>query len=373
VLPAEVVQAYARARELCRQVGETPQLFEVLMGLCVFYQGRAELKTARELAERLLRLAQHAQNPVLLLWAHNTLGYVVHLMGELVLARSHLEQSLALYDPQQHRAYGFVFDPGVDGLCRLAQSLQILGYPAQALKKSQEALALARELAQPFSLAAALREAASVHRMRGEQQLAQALQEEGIALCREQGFAQELAQGMVLHGRDLVRQGQGEAGIAQIRQGLAALRATGTEAELPWLLSMLATACGSTGRAEEGLSLVAEALAIVRRTGKRLDEAGLYRLKGELLLKSRSRSLACEVQSLESEVEGCFRQALDVARHQEAKSFELRAAMSLSRLWQRQGKRAEARQPLAEVYGWFREGFDTADLQEARALLEALS
>jgi predicted ATPase len=178
---------------------------------------------------------------------------------------------------------------------------------------------------------------------------------------------------MVLHGRDLVRQGQGEAGIAQIRQGLAALRATGTEAELPWLLSMLATACGSTGRAEEGLSLVAEALAIVRRTGKRLDEAGLYRLKGELLLKSRSRSLACEVQSLESEVEGCFRQALDVARHQEAKSFELRAAMSLSRLWQRQGKRAEARQPLAEVYGWFTEGFDTADLQEARALLEALS
>jgi ATP/maltotriose-dependent transcriptional regulator MalT len=180
-----------------------------------------------------------------------------------------------------------VFDPGVDGLCMLAQVLQMLGYPDQALRKSQEALALARELAHPFSLAAALREAANVHRWRGEQQLALALQEEGIALCREQGFAQELAQGTVLHGRDLVRQGQGEAGIAQMRQ-LAALRATGTEAELPWLLSMLAAACGNVGRAEEGLSLVAEALAIVHRTGKRLDDAGLYRLKGELLLKSRS-------------------------------------------------------------------------------------
>jgi predicted ATPase len=255
----------------------------------------------------------------------------------------------------------------------LAQVLQMLGYPDQALKRSQEALALARELAHPFSLAAALREAASVHRWRGEQQLAQALQEEGIALCREQGFAQELAQGTVLHGRDLVRQGQGEAGIAQMRQGLAALRATGTEAELPWLLSMLAAACGNVGRAEEGLSLVAEALAIVHRTGKRLDDSGLYRLKGELLLKSRSQSLASGVQSLESEVEGCFRQALEIARHQQAKSFELRAAMSLCRLWQQQGKHAEARQLLAEIYGWFTEGFDTTDLREARALLASLS
>jgi class 3 adenylate cyclase/predicted ATPase len=369
----EVVQAYARALELCRQVGATPQLFEVLMGLCIFYQGRAEFETARELADELLRLAQSMGDPTLLVWAHNTMGYIVHLVGELRLAQSHLEQSLALYDPQQHRAYGFVFDPGVDGLCMLAQVLQMLGYPDQARKRSQEALALARELAHPFSLTAALREAATVHRWRGEQQLAQALQEEGVTLCREQGFSQELAQGMVLHGRDLVRQGQGEAGIAQMRQGLAALRATGTETELPWLLSMLAAACGNSGRAEEGLRLVDEALAMVHRTGKRLDEAGLYRLKGELLLKSRSESLAPGGQSLESEIEGCFRQALEVARHQQAKSFELRAAMSLSRLWQQQGKRHEAYELLAPIYGWFTEGFDTADLQEAKALLEALA
>jgi tetratricopeptide (TPR) repeat protein len=369
----EVVQAYARARELCRQVGATPQLFEVLMGLCIFYQGRAEFETARELAEQLLRLAQSVQDPALLLWAHNNMGYLVHLMGEFVLARSHLEQSLTFYDPQQHRSYGFVFDPGVDGLCMSAQVLLTLGYPDQARKKSQEALTLARDLAHPFSLTAALRSAASLHRLRGEQQIAQALQEECIALCREQGFAQELALGTVLHGRDLAKQGHGEAGIAQMRQGLAALRATGTETELPWLLSMLAAACGNIGRAEEGLLLVDESLAMVHRTGKRLDESGLYRLKGELLLKSRGHSLASAGRSLESEVEDCFQQALEVARHQQAKSFELRAALSLSQLWRQQGKRADARQLLAEIYGWFTEGFDTADLREARALLEALS
>jgi predicted ATPase len=353
--------------------GGEPQLFEVLMGLCVFYQGRAEFETARELAEQLLRLAKNVQDPALLIWAHNALGYVVHLMGELVLARAHLEQTLTFYDPQQHRSYGFVFDPGVDGLCMLAQVLQMLGYPGQALKRSQEALALARKLAHPFSLVAALRDAASVRRRRGEPRLAQTLQEEGIALCREQGFAQELALAMVLHGRDLVKQGHGEAGIAQMRQGLAALRATGTETELPWVLSMLAAAYGNVGRAEEGVSLVDEALAMVHRMGKRLDESGLYRLRGELLLKSRGLSLASAGRSLESEVEDCFQQALEVARHQQAKSLELRAAMSLSRLWQQQGKRDDARQLLAEIYGWFTEGFDTADLQEARALLGALA
>jgi predicted ATPase len=158
-----------------------------------------------------------------------------------------------------------------------------------------------------------------------------------------------------------------------MRQGLAALRSTGTEAELPWLLSMLAAACGNVGRAAEGLNLIDEALALVHRTGKRLDEAGVCRVKGELLLKTRGRSPAPAGRGLESEAEACFRQALDVARRQQAKSLELRAAMSLARLWQQQGKRAEARQLLKDIYGWFTEGFDTADLQEARALLEALS
>jgi predicted ATPase len=297
----------------------------------------------------------------------------VHLMGEFVLARAHFEQSLALYDPQQHRAYGFVFDPGVDGLCMLAQVLQILGYPDQALRRSQEGLTLARELAHPFSLVGALREAASVHRRRGELQVAQALQEEGLALAREQGFAQEAALGTILHARGLAGQERGEARIAQMRQGLAALQGTWATVKRPWLLSMLAAAYRDAGRAEEGLGLITEALAIVQRTGKRLEESELYRLKGDLLLQGTGHTLPSGGHRHVSEAEACFRQALEVARRLQAKSFELRAAIGLSRLWRRQGRRDEAHDLLAPIYGWFTEGFDTADLQEAKTLLAALS
>jgi predicted ATPase len=163
----------------------------------------------------------------------------------------------------------------------------------------------------------------------------------------------------------LVEQGRGEAGIAQMRDGLAAFRATGGEVRLPYYLALLAEICGQTGHAAEGLTLLAEALAQAHKTGESWTEAELHRLKGELLL-----SLSTDNQA---EVEGCLHQALAVARCQQAKSLELRAAVSLSRLWQQQGKRAEARELLASIYGWFTEGFDTADLQEAKALLEALT
>ncbi len=369
----EVVQAYARAQELCREVGEGSQLSEALRGLCTFYQERGELPTARDLAEQLLRLAQRGQDPALLLWAHNTLGYTVHLMGEFPLARAHLEQSLALYDPQKHRAYGFVFDPGVDSLCTLAHVLQLLGYPDQALTRSQEALNLARELAHPFSLSVALRAAASIHRRRGELPAAQALQAEGLALCREQGFAQEAAQGMLLHGWDVVMQRRAAEGITQMRQGLDAVRGTGAESDRLWMLSLLAAACRHAGQVDEGLNVVAEALTLVHHIGKHLDASGLYRLKGDLLLQGSGHALPSGGQRRESEAEACFRQALEIARRQEAKSLELRAAMSLSHLWQQQGKRAEARELLAPIYSWFTEGFDTADLQEAKVRLEELA
>jgi predicted ATPase len=294
-------------------------------------------------------------------------------MGEFPLARAHLEHSLALYDPQQHRAYGFVFDPGVDSLCTLARVLQLLGYPDQALRRSQEALTLARELAHPFSLSVALRAAASVHHRRGELPVAQALHAEGLALCREQGFAQETAQGMLLHGWGLVAQGRQAEGIAQMRQGLDAVRVTGAESDRLWMLSLLAAACRHTGQVEEGLGLVAEALAMVHHMGKHVDASGLYRLKGDLLLQGSGHTLPSGGPGHASEAEACFRQAFEVARRQHAKALELRAAMSLSRLWQRQGKRAEAYDLLAPIYSWFTEGFDTTDLQEAKALLEELA
>jgi predicted ATPase len=371
----EVAHAYAQARELCRQVGDTPQLCQVLVGLCIFYQERAELRTAHELAQQLLSLAQRLHDPIGLLWAHNALGYTLRLMGEFVQARTHLEQSLALYDRHTPPTYyGVVFNPGVDSLCGLSETLYVLGYPDQALQRAQEALDLARALSHPFSLAEALSIAARMHRRHGKQHAAQALEDASMALCREQGFAHGLAQGTVLHGWELAKQGQAEAGIAQMRRGLEALRATGAEVERPWLLTSLALVYGSVGQPDRGLALIAEALDTVDKTGKRIDEAGLYRRRGELLLsqeglEDRTTGARREVAAA---AEACFHQALTIARRQQAKTLELRAAMSLARLWQRQGKQAEARELLAPVYGWFTEGFDTADLQEAKALLEAL-
>jgi predicted ATPase len=367
----EVKRIHARARELCRQIGETPQLFPVLGGLCAFYKERAELQTAQELAEQLLRLAQNVRDSGLLLWAHLALGNNLVLQGEVVAARAHLEQGIALYDPDKHNSRGYVLDPGVSGLHVLAQVLLVLGYPDQALKRSHEALALARKLAHPFSLARTLTSTAGVHLMRGEYQAAQELNEAGIALASEQGFPDWMAWGTFWRGWALAEQGQGEEGITQMRCGITAYRAIGVELGEPFRLTQLARAYGNVGQVREGFALLAEALALVDKTGERIAESWLYQLKGELLLKQvKGQGPESGVQK---EAEACFRQAIEIARRQSAKLSELKAAMSLARLWQQQGKKDEARQMLAEVYNWFTEGFDTKDLQEAKALLEGVS
>jgi predicted ATPase len=204
-----------------------------------------------------------------------------------------------------------------------------------------------------------------LHRLRQEGQAAQERAEAAMTLSTEQGFPFWLAMGTILRGGALAEQGQATDGITQMRQGLAVFQATGAEVGRPYFLALLAEAYGRGGQVEEGLCALAEALAAVEKTGERFYEAELHRLTGELLL---ARAVANQV-----EAEACFRQALDIARRQSAKSLELRAAMSLSRLWQHQGERDEARQLLPEIYGWFTEGFDTADLQEAKALLDELS
>ena len=295
-------------------------------------------------------------------------------MAEVVQARPHLEASLALYQRHTPNTTGFVFEPGVDDLCILAEILFFLGYPDQALARNQEAFTLARELSHPFSLAMALQYAAVMHRRRGEPQAARALEETGMAIGREQAFAQGRAQAMIWQGWDLVQQGQAEAGIAHMRQALEALQTTGAAADWLWLLPLLATAYGNVGQTEAGLALLAEALDTIDTPGKRLEEAGLYRCKGDLLLKLDATSHRRQAggQSLAAEAEACFHQSLAIARHQQIRALELRAALSLSQLWQQQGKREEAHQLLAPIYGWFTEGFDTADLQEARRLLEEL-
>jgi TOMM system kinase/cyclase fusion protein len=368
----EAGAVYRRARELCQQVGETPQLFPVLWGLWAFYQVQGELQTAQELGEQCLRLAQTVQDPVLLVEAHFVLEATLAHLGEATLAREHFEQVLTLYNPHQHRSLAFLYgvDPAVAGrgyaACWL---LWFLGYPEQALTQSQEALTLAQGLSHPFSLVWALILAAQLHEHRGEVQLAHERAEAVIRLAREHGFAFELVIGISLQGWMLVEQGQRAEGIAQMRHSLAARQATGSKIAEPYYLALLAEAYGKMGQGEDGLSVLAEALAVVGRTGDRVYEAELYRLKGELMLQ---QAKAPGAKSKVEEAEECFWKATEIARKQQAKSLELRAIMSLSRLWQQQGKKEEAHHMLAEICGWFTEGFDTKDLQEAKALLEEL-
>ena len=283
----EVEEAYVRARELCQQMGETPQLFSVLFRLGLFSANHGELHTALELAKQQLRLAQILKDPYLLSVAHMGLGSTLELQGELAPARLHLEQALTLYDPQNHpRPTVNTADPRVDCLSYLSWLLWYLGYPDQALKRRQEALALAKELSHPFSLAYALGSAASFHSARREWQLAREQAEAVIALSTEQGFPYWLAVGSTIRGGVLAAQGKVEEGIAQIQQGLTALRAMGQETARTGRLISLAALYAQVGRIEEGLAVLDDALGLMDKTGQRLLEVWIYVLKGWLLLAS---------------------------------------------------------------------------------------
>jgi len=365
----EVGAAYTRALALCRQLGETVQLFTALMGLRTFYTVGAELRTARELAEQLLGLAEQAQDPALLVQASRALGANLFYLGELVPARARLEQAMALYDPAQHRSHAFVYglEPGVQGLALIAMDLWLLGYPDQACARSQEALALAQTPSHPSDSADALIAAAEVRLFRGEVQPAHDLAQALVALSTDYGLPYGLACGTILSGWALAAVGNAAEGIDLIQKGLSAYRDTGAEVLRTHFLALLADICARAGQVEAGMSAVTEALAVVDRTDERVHEAELHRLKGELTLLAAGR--AGEANDGAREAEACFQRAITIARRQDARSPELRAAMALSRLWRRQDRHAEARSLLSESYGWFSEGFDTEDLREARRLL----
>jgi len=285
---------------------------------------------------------------------------------EYTLARTHAEQGIALTEPREQRAVAFRYDvvPGVICLECAAQALWCLGYPAQALRRSQEARALAQGLAHPLSLALTQYWAAFLHHRRREVRAVQAQAEALVALATTQGFPLYVGHGTYWRGWARVLQGQGEAGLALMHQGLTALLALGNEAARPRYLGLLAEAAGHVGQVEEGLRLVVDALTAFETSGQGDMLTEVYRIQGELLQRQDIPDRA--------QAEVCFQQALALARRQEAKAWELRAAMSLARLWQQQGQRAEAYELLAPIYSWFTEGFDTPDLQEAKALLAAL-
>jgi predicted ATPase/class 3 adenylate cyclase len=363
----EVEHAYTQARALCQHVGETPELIQVLFGLWRFYNSQAQLHIACEIGDMLLHLVQRAHDPALAVIAHYALGWAWFSRGAFPTARQHLEEAIARYTPDQHRALvgRMGLDPGV--ICRTyaAITLWLLGYPDQARARVQEALALAHALSHPYSLAFAQCVVAIVSQFHRDVLAVQEQAGAGRALAVVQGFPLWVALGTSLGGWALAIQGQGEEAVAQIHQGVAAWRATGAALDVPYLYTLLAEVATHLGHTEDGLQALAEAHALVEQHEERWWEAEVCRLRGVVLLRQPGTSQA--------EAETWLQRALDVARRQEAKSLELRAAMSLSRLWQQQGKQADARALLAPLYTWFTEGFDTADLQEARALLDALA
>jgi len=300
--------------------------------------------------------------------AHEVLGDTLYWLGEFPRALEHLEHGIALYRFDEHRALAHQhagYDPGV--ACRgfSAYALWYLGYPDRALRRSEEAIALARELSQTFSMILAVWFGAEVHHLRREAPLAKACAETVVALSTEQANVLMLGLGMVEQGWATAHEGQVDEGIALIVGGVDMCRSSGSVLELPHYLATLAETYRGAGRIEEALQAAAEGLTCARETSARFNEAELLRIKGELLLVRAGPGA--------EGAERCFREALEIAARQSAKSLELRAAISLSRLLQRQGKREEARRLLAEVYAWFTEGFDTADLKDARALLDALA
>jgi serine/threonine protein kinase/tetratricopeptide (TPR) repeat protein len=366
----EMGESMNRAREICEQIGDSPQLFPVIWGLWAYYLVGAELQEARHMAEKTLRLAQNVKDPVLLVGAHYAIGTSLQFLGELASGHEHLERAIALDDPQQHRSYSLLYklNPRLYSQSETVYTLWQLGYPEQSRRRLDETLTLAQQDRDPRSLAQALWFAAYVHQLCRDAQKTQEYAETCITHCNEHGIAQERDWVATQLGWAMAEQGLVQAGIAQMRESLSTLRAKRAHLAFTFSVTLLVEALIKDSQIEEGITVVAEALDLVRRTSQRTHEAELYRLKGELMIMQAEGSA-----TLLSEAESCFHQAIGIARAQTAKSFELRAVMSLSRLYEKHGKKEEARQVLSEIYDWFTEGFNTADLKEAKMLLEGMA
>ena len=367
----EVEAAFSRAFTLCQQGGGAQLRFPALWGLWHFYLVKSELSKAVTLAEQLLSLTQTASDPVLLSDAYRARGETFLWSGEFFQARTYLEKGIGLYDPQEQRSYT-AENPGVACRSLSAIALWFLGYSDQALLRSHEAVTLAQELSHPLSLSFAHHFEGLLHLLRREGQSSLEQAEAAMAIAAEQGFVFYIAFDTMLRGWALAEQGQSEEGVFQMRKGLAAYRATGAEALLPQWMVILADLYGKLGQAENGLAVLADAQILAdKNNGERYFIAEMYRLKGKLLMqgiKDKTREAA-----LCDEAETYFVQAIKLAQQQDAKFLELRASMSLSRLWQRQSKKAEAFRILSKIYDWFEEGFGTPDLKAAKLLLEELS
>jgi DNA-binding winged helix-turn-helix (wHTH) protein/predicted ATPase len=372
-----VGEIFQYARELCRALGDGPELFPVLWGLWVYNVVREDLTTGLAVAEELLQHAQQLQNSELLALAHWTKEATLVNLGDFTGAREHFEKVLQFFDPQQtSAALQYWHDPGVAGRCFGAWALCCLGYPDQALQRIDEALTRARGIRHPHVTSIALFFAAFVHQLRREPARARPYAEEVVSLAGKEGLAQWIAFGKIVYGWSLAKSGDLAKGLAELRAGLAACESGNTAISRPHFLGMLAEALVEAGETHEALTTLDESLEVSRHASDRYYESELYRFKGELLLVEEDRASRTREHSkkqLTSEalaaVEECFSRAIELARSQQAKWFELRASLSLSRLRRRQGKDPCVGEVLLPVYDWFTEGVNTPDLLAAKEFL----
>jgi class 3 adenylate cyclase/predicted ATPase len=365
--PQAVDEIYARARELARDVGSTPELFPALAGLAYAQIVRGHLPQARALAEEFLELAQPQQDSLVLAAGHSMLAYAAWWQGDFIDVRDHSRLGLALYNPDQHRAGVAAYNQNPGIICRYLTALSnwVLGYPTQACQAMEQTLAHAKQLQHPYSIGLTLLFSAQLFQLRREPAPARARAEEAIAVSVEHGLHAVELWCLLPRGWAAVQDGDARAGIADIREAMDRRRAAGIGAVWPWFLALLAEAHGALGQFDDGFGALEEALQWIQRNDERLYAAEVHRIKGELLLRQATPD---PVQA-----QHCFEQALTTAQREQAKSWELRAATSLARMWLRDGRFDDARALLTPVYDWFTEGFDTADLQDAKALLGQLS
>jgi predicted ATPase len=367
--------AYSRTWELARRPDQIATAFPALCGFFTCHVARADLRTAREVGERLVAMARGAADPSLLAQALVRLGQAVYLQGDLALAEKYIEEGLAFYDPERDRSLAAAYgqDPAVVGLGSAASIAWFLGYPDRARERTRRQLSVARDLAYPSMLAYALYGATAMSMLYRDAGVTWQLADELMALSSKEGFAHWMARGRIYRGWARVASGEGEDGIAEIRQGIAAAQTTGTEMWQPYFCGVLAEAHGKLGQPCAALAALAEAFASMERSEQRVVETELCRMQGAMmLLASRDEPVRARSAARRA-AEQLFQKAMDLARQRQQRSFELRATMSLARLWSSQGRRTHAHQTLWEAYNWFTEGFDTADLREAAALLADLA
>lgn len=376
---SSVGKTYLKARELYQRVGDKPEVSEVLWGLWTFHTLRAELETARKIAEEFLRLADRLSYPGLAMRGHWALEIVFMHMGEFALTLEQFHKALDCYEPDEHRDDSFLYalNPGVAMPCFAAWSHWFLGEANQSLVRVEESLRLARELSEPHGLAHALFFAAVLYQLRRDTKKTIELATAAIAVSQEHGLVLYQSMLAIVLARAQFQTARSDDAIEQMRQSLAELQAMDAELLRPYFLALLAECLSAINQSEGALALLDEALEVTNRNGERFYEAELHRLKGEVLLSRAgvaAENTTTELESTQaSDAEACFNRSIKIAQQQNAKSLELRATASLARVYQQRGKQTEARELIEPIYYRFGEGFDTQDLSETKALLDGLS